>query len=144
MVVEALRRLGIFRVDGAVHICRRGGSNGSRRRGWKYYLQRLSGEIGIPVIVCHYPPGTSKGNRIEHRLFSYISMNWQGKPLGTYQTVANLIGGATNRSGPKVHARLDRRTYENGKHIDDTTMKHLNIRQHRTLPQWNHTITPSA
>ena len=121
-----------------------GGSNGSRTHAWKYHLQRLSGEIGIPVTVCHYPPGTSKWNRIEHRLFSYISMNWQGKPLETYRTVVNLIGATTNRSGLRVHARLDRRKYENGERIDGTTMKHLNIRPHRTLPQWNYTIMPSG
>lgn len=96
------------------------------------------------MTLCHYPPGTSKWNRIEHRLFSYTSMNWQGKPLETCQTAVNLIGATTNRSGLRVHARLDRRKYEKGERIDGTTMKHLNIRPHRTLPRWNCTIMPSV
>lgn len=112
-----------------------GGNNGSCRHGWKYHLQQISDEIDIPVTVCHYPPGTSKWNRIKHRLFSYIRMNWQGKPLETYQAVVNLIGATTSRSGLKVHAKLDRRMYENGERMDNAGMKHLNIRQHRTLPQ---------
>ena len=120
-----------------------GGSNGSRRHAWKYHLQMFSNEIGVPITVCHYPPGTSKWNKIEHKMFSFISMNWQGKPLETYQTVVNLIGATTNSSGLRVHARLDRKKYQNGEYITKAAMKELNVLPHRTLPRWNYTISPA-
>ncbi len=119
-----------------------GGSNGSRNRGWKYHLQKLTTELGIPVTVCHYPPGTSKWNKIEHRMFSFISMNWQGRPLETYETVINLIGGTTTMKGLQISARLDRNTYEKGKRITDVEMAKIQIDRHSIYPKWNYTIHP--
>ena len=86
-----------------------GGSNGSRLRAWKIYLQALADRLGIAITVCHYPPGTSKWNKVEHRLFSFISMNWRGRPLLSYETVVNLIGATTTKSGLWVKALLDTR-----------------------------------
>jgi len=119
-----------------------GGSNGSRVRAWKYNLQLLANGIGIPITVCHYPPGASKWNRIEHRMFSYISLNWKGQPLVSYEAVLNLIGSTRTKTGLKVKALLDPRTYEKGVKISDDQMKRLNIRYHRTNPHWNYTIHP--
>jgi len=119
-----------------------GGSNGSRNRGWKFYLQRLSDELGIQITVCHYPPGTSKWNKIEHRMFSFISMNWRGQPLVSYETVVNLIGATRTRTGLRVKAKLDTRTYDAGIKIPDEAMERLNIRLHQVNPKWNYTISP--
>lgn len=121
-----------------------GGSNGSRNRAWKYHLQQMTTELGIPVTVCHYPPGTSKWNKIEHRMFSFISMNWQGIPLETYQTVVNLIGGTTTRRGLQVSARLDRKKYEKGQKITDAEMAQVRLHAHPTHPKWNYTICPAG
>jgi transposase len=121
-----------------------GGSNGSRRRGWKYHLQTLTNEIGIPVTVCHYPPGTSKWNKIEHQMFSFISLNWQGVPLENYATVVNLIGATRTRKGLRVQVRLDRRDYELCQKIGDQQMAQVQLRPHETHPQWNYTILPEA
>lgn len=120
-----------------------GGSNGSRNRAWKYHLQQMVTELGIPVTVCHYPPGTSKWNKIEHRMFSFISMNWQGIPLETYQTVVNLIGGTTTRKGLQVSARLDRKKYVMGQKITDAEMAQVRLHAHLTHPKWNYTIAPA-
>lgn len=119
-----------------------GGSNGSRNHAWKYYLQRLSNELEVPVTVCHYPPGTSKWNKIEHRMFSFISMNWQGVPLETYATIVNLIAGTKTNGGLRVNARLDPKKYEKGEKIPKEVFAKLRIRQHRTHPNWNYTIVP--
>ncbi len=121
-----------------------GGSNGSRRRGWQYYLQELADELGIPVTVCHYPPGTSKWNKIEHRMFSLISLNWQGVPLDDYATVVNLIGGTRTSKGLRIQARLDRRDYEWRQKISDEEMSALQLQPHETHPQWNYTILPGS
>ncbi len=121
-----------------------GGSNGSRRRGWKYYLQELVDELGIPVTVCHYPPGTSKWNKIEHRMFSFISLNWQGVPLEDYTTVVNLIGATRTSKGLRIQARLDRRDYELRQKISDEAMAALQLRPHETHPRWNYTILPGS
>lgn len=91
-----------------------GGSNGYRNRAWKYYLQLLSDEIFIPVTVCHYPPGTSKWNKIEHRMFSFISMNWKGQPLVSFETVVNMISSTTTKSGLQIKAILDTNDYKTG------------------------------
>ena len=88
-----------------------GGGNGSHKRGWKFHLQELSEELGLPVTACHYPPGTSKWNKIEHRMFSFISLNWQGVPLNSYATVISLIAGTRTKGGLRVKAKLDKRTY---------------------------------
>lgn len=121
-----------------------GGSNGSRSRAWKYYLQQLSDQLGIDMNVCHYPPGTSKWNKIEHRLFSFISLNWKGEPLMSYETVVNLIGSTRTKKGLRVKAKLDRKQYDIGKKISDDEMDQLNIKYDKINPQWNYTIYPRA
>ena len=120
-----------------------GGSNGNRLRAWKVYLQALADEIAIPISVCHYPPGTSKWNKIEHRLFSFISMNWRGKPLVSYETVVALIGGTRTRSGLQVKALLDTRDYETGLQISTQRMQELNLRGHAFHSDWNYTLSPN-
>jgi hypothetical protein len=119
-----------------------GGSNGSRNRAWKYHLQQLADQSGLIVTVCHYPPGTSKWNKIEHRMFSFISLNWQGKPLVSYETVINLIGATGTATGLRVKAKLDTRYYEAGVKISDEEMKQISLRTHSTNPEWNYTISP--
>ena len=147
--VESIRRW--WRLDGRKHyraakrllICAdSGGSNGSRPRGWKVHLQKLSDEIGMPVTVCHYPPGTSKWNKIEHRLFSFISLNWKGKPLINYETVINLIGGTRTRTGLKVKAILDTNLYETGVELSAQDIEQLQLTRHKTHPDWNYTLSP--
>jgi hypothetical protein len=119
-----------------------GGSNGSRNRAWKYYLQQLANELALEVTVCHYPPGTSKWNKIEHRMFSFISLNWRGEPLVSFETVVNLISATTTRTGLKIKARLDKRFYETGIEIPDEEMEKLNLRWHDQNPQWNYSLFP--
>lgn len=145
--VESLRRW--WKLDGHRHygpakhllICAdSGGSNSSRSRVWKYHLQRFADEYGLSITVCHYPPGTSKWNQIEHRMFSFISINWQGKPLMSYEAVVNLIGGTRTKTGLRIKARLDPRRYEKGLRITDEQMEDINIEPHTTHPQWNYTI----
>jgi hypothetical protein len=119
-----------------------GGSNGNRSRGWKFHLQAFANAIGIPVTVCHYPPGTSKWNQIEHRLFSFISMNWRGQPLVSYQTAVNLIAGTKTRRGLGVKAILDKRTYKKGQKISGEQFGQLNLRGHSFHPDWNYTLAP--
>jgi Rhodopirellula transposase DDE domain len=120
-----------------------GGSNSNRSRGWKLHLQEFADTIGIPITVCHYSPGTSKWNKIEHRLFSFISMNWRGQPLVSYEAVVNLISGTRTRSGLKVKAMLDTRTYEKGQKVSNQQIQELNLRRHSFHPDWNYTISPS-
>jgi hypothetical protein len=120
-----------------------GGSNGNRLRTWKLYLHALAAETGMAISVCHYPPGTSKWNKIEHRLFSFISMNWRGKPLVSYETVVNLIGGTRTRSGLKVKALLDTRDYETGQEVSTKQMGELHLRGHSFHPDWNYTLLPN-
>jgi len=119
-----------------------GGSNGYRTRLWKLELQRLADELGIPTTVCHFPPGTSKWNKIEHRLFSFITFNWRGKPLRTYQTVVNLIAATTTKTGLEVQCKLDPSDYEKGRKVSDDEMKTIKIRAHRFHGEWNYTIHP--
>ncbi|MHB1812548.1 MAG: ISAzo13 family transposase [Thermoplasmataceae archaeon] len=121
-----------------------GGSNGSRNRGWKIHLQELVNKIGIPITVCHYPPGTSKWNRIEHRMFSFISMNWKGKPLVNYETVVKLIGSTKTRNGLTVTARMDDKEYATGIKHSDEEMAKLRIETHSLHPKWNYTILPQG
>jgi hypothetical protein len=121
-----------------------GGSNGSRNRAWKYHLQQLANQSHLAVTVCHYPPGTSKWNKIEHRMFSFISLNWQGKPLISYETVINLIGATRTATGLQVKAKLDTRYYEAGVKITDEEMESIKLHNHRTNPEWNYTISPSG
>jgi hypothetical protein len=119
-----------------------GGSNGYRTRLWKLELQQLADEIGVPIVVCHYPPGTSKWNKIEHRLFSFITLNWRGKPLRTYQTIVSLIAATTTETGLQVQCKLDDASYQKGRKVTDAEMRTLNVKGHRFHPEWNYTIRP--
>ena len=147
--VESIRRW--WRIDGRplyprakrLLICAdSGGSNGSRLRAWKIGLQGLADRTAVPITVCHYPPGTSKWNKIEHRLFSFISLNWRGQPLVNYETVVNLIGGTRTRSGLRVKAVLDTNYYETGTKVSAQEVEGLCLRRHRFHPDWNYTINP--
>jgi hypothetical protein len=119
-----------------------GGSNGSRVRLWKVELQKFATETGLEISVSHFPPGTSKWNKIEHRLFSYISMNWRERPLISYETIVNLIV-ATNYSGLTVKSAIDNGVYEKGKKIPDKVMDQLNILRDEFHGEWNYTIRPN-
>jgi hypothetical protein len=119
-----------------------GGSNGNRLRVWKLHLQGLTEELRIPITVCHYPPGTSKWNKVEHRLFSFISMNWKGVPLVSYQTIVNLIGGTRTRTGLRVKAVLDTRKYRTGIKVPDREMRKVQLKRHSFHPDWNYTVLP--
>lgn len=145
--VESIRRW--WRLDGRrlyrdacrLLICAdSGGSNGNRLRAWKLGLQDLADEIAMPITVCHYPPGTSKWNKIEHRLFSFISLNWRGQPLVNFETVVNLIGATKTRTGLHVKALLDTGTYPKGVKVDDDEMNNIRLRRHKLHPKWNYTI----
>jgi Rhodopirellula transposase DDE domain len=119
-----------------------GGSNGSRNRAWRVYLQQFSDETDLAVTVCHYPPGTSKWNQIEHRMFSFISLNWRGQPLVSYETVVNLISHTTTRKGLRVKARLDRHRYVTGRKVTDAELQAICLTRHELHPTWNYTIKP--
>jgi len=145
--VESIRRW--WRLIGRRHYCGSkallicadgGGSNGSRNRAWKYHLQQFADEAGLSITVCHYPPGTSKWNKIEHRMFSFISLNWKGEPLVSYETVVKLIGGTHTKTGLHIKAKLDQRKYKKGLKITEEQMKSVNIEPHKTHPHWNYTI----
>jgi hypothetical protein len=120
-----------------------GGSNSPRGRLWRRELGRLAEQIGLPIRVLHYPPGTSKWNRIEHRLFSFISINWRGKPLTSYQAIINLIGATTTSTGLKVYARLDENTYPTKIKITNTELATINIERHTYHGDWNYTVHQS-
>ncbi len=119
-----------------------GGSNGHRPRMWKAELQRLADKLDLAIHVSHFPPGTSKWNKIEHRLFSFISINWRGRPLRTYETIINLIGNTTNRGGLVVSARLDRRRYPIGKKISAKEFRALKIERDDFHGDWNYVVKP--
>jgi transposase len=145
--IESIRRW--WRLDGRrlyrtarrLLICAdSGGSNGPKLRAWKLGLQTLADEITMPITVCHYPPGTSKWNKIEHRLFSFISLNWRGRPLVNYETVVNLIGATKTRTGLRVKAVLDTRTYAKGLTVEDQALRDIQLRRHTFHPDWNYTI----
>jgi len=121
-----------------------GGSNGSRNKLWKFELQKLSSEIGVEISVCHFPPGTSKWNKIEHRLFSQISKNWRGKPLETYGIIVNLIGATKTKTGLDVKADIDKNIYETGIKISTSDFEKINIYKHEFHgDDWNYTIKPT-
>jgi len=119
-----------------------GGSNSYRSHVWKHQLQRVADKLDMSIHVSHFPPGTSKWNKIEHRLFSFISINWRGRPLRTYETVINLIGNTTNRVGLVVRARLDRRRYPIGKKISKKELRELRIDRDDFHGDWNYVIRP--
>lgn len=120
-----------------------GGSNGKTKRGWKYHLQEFANETGLDITVCHYPRGTSKWNRIEHRMFSFISLHWKGRPLVSYETVIKLIGSTTTKTGLTIKAKMDNRKYPLGVKITDEQMKTVKIVRHKTQPDLNYTIKPT-
>jgi len=119
-----------------------GGSNSPRVRLWRLELQRLATELRRPIAVCHFPPGTSKWNKIEHRLFSFISMNWRGKPLLSYQVIVSLIAATTTQAGLRVAAALDRNRYPAGVKVTDAELRHVNLKPARFHGDWNYTVTP--
>ena len=119
-----------------------GGSNGPRLRLWKWELQRFADETGLTLSVCHFPPGTSKWNKVEHRLFSFISSNWRGEPLRNYETVVQLIARTTTATGLRVVCRLDRRKYATGREVSDAEMKTVCLVRNRFHGDWNYVIKP--
>ena len=121
-----------------------GGSNGWRLRLWKLELQKLANQTGLCLSVCHFPPGTSKWNKIEHRLFSFISSNWRGEPLRDYETIVNLIAKTTTAKGLKVTCRLDRRKYPTGRKVTDEEMKGINLQPNKFHGEWNYVIKPNV
>ena len=121
-----------------------GGSNGSRLRLWKLELQKFADQSGLNISVCHFPPGTSKWNKIEHRLFSFITSNWRGEPLRDYETIVNLIARTTTAKGLKVTCRLDRRKYPTGRKVSDEEMGNINVERNKFHGDWNYVIKPKA
>ena len=121
-----------------------GGSNGWRLRLWKLELQKFADQTALGISVCHFPPGTSKWNKIEHRLFSFISSNWRGEPLRDYETIVNLIAGTTTAKGLKVTCRLDRRKYPTGRAVTDQEMQRVNLERNKFHGEWNYFIKPNA
>ena len=119
-----------------------GGSNGARVRLWRIELQRFADETGLVLNVHHYPPGTSKWNRIEHRLFCHITQTWRGRPLTSRETVVELIASTTTTTGLIVRCELDTRSYPKGIKVSDAEMATLNIKGHTFHPEWNYTISP--
>ena len=119
-----------------------GGSNGSRTRLWKVALQRLAADTGMAVSVCHFPPGTSKWNKIEHRMFSYITKNWRGKPLESHEVIVNLIGNTTTKTGLRIQASLDSQIYPTGIEVPDEKMAGLNMEKSEFHGEWNYRIIP--
>ena len=119
-----------------------GGSNSNRNRLWKVELQTLSDETGLEIEVCHFPPGTSKWNKIEHRLFCHVTRNWRGQPLENYEVVVNLIGSTTTESGLKVYTKLDAGTYQKGRKVTTQEIDDVNIQPSRFHGEWNYVIRP--
>lgn len=119
-----------------------GGSNGPRTRLWKWELQKFANRTGLSITVCHYPPGTSKWNKIEHRLFSYIAMNWRGKPLVSLSAIVSLIGSTTTDTGLRVRSEIDKRSYPKGVTVSDEQMKQVKLKRHEFHGDWNYTIRP--
>jgi len=120
-----------------------GGSNGHRNRLWKYELQRLANQTGMIIEVCHYPPGTSKWNKIEHRLFCHITRNWRGVPLESHQVVVSLVSSTRTAEGLEVHCRLDENNYPKGRKITDAEMSEIRIKRNAFHGDWNYEIKPS-
>ena len=134
-----------YRRKGDLLICAdSGGSNGYRIHLWKHELQKFADRENLAITVCHFPPGTSKWNKIEHRLFSYITMNWRGRPLVDYRTVVNLIASTTTKTGLIVKVRLDKRRYKKGIKVPSHEIKNLKIYPHKFHGEWNYTIRPRS
>jgi transposase len=148
--VNAIRRwwqlMGSARYPDAKHLtitADGGGSNGAKLRLWKVELQKLADELALAITVCHLPPGTSKWNRIEHRLFSFISQNWRGKPLISHQVIVQLIAATTTTTGLQVRSEIDPNTYAAGTKVADAELERVNLRRHGFHGDWNYTIQPS-
>jgi hypothetical protein len=120
-----------------------GGSNGSRLRLWKWELQQFANRSGLEITVCHLPPGTSKWNKIEHRLFSHIAMNWRGKPLVDLATIVSLIASTTTQTGLRLRSEVDHKSYPTGIQITDEQMATLHLERHEFHGDWNYTIRPN-
>jgi hypothetical protein len=120
-----------------------GGSNSPRTRLWRAEVQRLADQTGLRIVVCHFPPGTSKWNKIEHRMFSFVSLNWRSKPLESLEVIVNLIAATTTNTGLKIYAQLDDRVYEKGVEVSDEQLAAVNITQNAFHGDWNYAITPS-
>ena len=118
-----------------------GGSNANRSRLWKFYLQKFADKTKLKITVCHFPPGTSKWNKIEHKMFSFISMNWKGKPLRNYEMILNLIEGTKTKKGLKIKAKIDKNIYEIKKKVSDEEFEKINFVRHKINPQWNYSIS---
>ena len=121
-----------------------GGSNGARVRLWKWELQQLADETGLTISVAHFPPGTSKWNKIEHRLFSFISQNWRGKPLTSHEIIINLIAATTTTTGLAVKSKLDSNIYPAGVKVSDQQMAQLKLRRDRFHGDWNYKLLPES
>jgi hypothetical protein len=121
-----------------------GGSNGSRVRLWKLELQKLADETGLEISVCHFPPGTSKWNKIEHRLFSFITKNWRGKPLVSHEVIVNLIAATTTRTGLRVQSQLDTGKYPKGIKVGKQEFAAIHLRLDTFHGDWNYTILPRS
>jgi hypothetical protein len=119
-----------------------GGSNGYRTRLWKRELQQLANELGLSIRICHFPPGTSKWNKIEHRMFSFVTKNWRGRPLDSLATVVNLIANTTTEAGLHIEANIDGTVYEKGIAVSDEEMGSLNIKRDKFHGEWNYKIMP--
>jgi hypothetical protein len=149
--VETLRRwwekMGRLRYSTATELLVNadgGGSNGTQVRLWKVALQRLADETGLRITVCHFPPGTNKWNKIEHRMFSYIRMNWRGTPLISHEVIVNLIASTTTQTGLKIEAEIDTNLYPKGLRVTDEELKKINIQKANFHGEWNYTILPST
>ena len=118
-----------------------GGSNASRSRLWKFYLQRFANKTGLKITVCHFPPGTSKWNKIEHKMFSFISMNWRGKPLINYEVIINLIEGTKTKKGLKIKAKMDKNIYELKQKVSNKEFEKINLEEHKINSKWNYTLS---
>ena len=119
-----------------------GGSNSSRNRLWKLEVQRLADELGLAISVCHFPPGTSKWNKIEHRMFCHITQSWRGKPLVSYEVIVNLIAATTTRTGLTIRSDINEAEYTTGIKVTDDQMNALSIRRTGSHGEWNYTFTP--
>ena len=149
--VETLRRwwekMGCARYPGATELlvtADGGGSNGVRVRLWKVALQRFADQTGLRISVCHFPPGTSKWNKIQHRMFSHISMNWRGKPLISHEVIVNLMAATTTRTGLKIEAEIDTNTYPKGIQVADDELERVHLERADVHGEWNYTIQPST
>ncbi|MCA1680996.1 MAG: ISAzo13 family transposase, partial [Actinobacteria bacterium] len=121
-----------------------GAGNGNRTRLWKFELQKLADQTGLTIGVCHFPPGTSKWNKIEHRLFCHITQNWRGRPLKSYEVVINSIAATTTSKGLKVYARLDEHDYPKKMQVTDAELAAVNLKRDAFHPEWNYSISPSS